>query len=83
MINPIKRITTMTEWKFRVSHNARREAPNYKQGCYADLGDANEVFDGILEELEGESFTITLEEVDKDWMGCLYPVRTIRKEIRN
>lgn len=73
----------MEEWKFRVSHNAKREAPNYKQGCYAVLDDANEVFDGILEELEGEKFEITLEEIDTDWLGFPYPVRTIRKEIRN
>ena len=73
----------MTEWKYRVRHDAKRETFNYKQGCFASLDVANDVFDGIKDELNGESFTIILEEVDRDYMGFVRPVRTIKKEIIN
>lgn len=73
------------EWNYRVRHNAKCPTYDYQEGCYTKEV-AEEVFDGIVEELSGrtkEPFTVTLEKVDRDYMGIIYVEKVIKSETRN
>ena len=76
----------MDEFKYRVRHDSEVHTFDYQPGIFASEDCANEVFDGIVEELECRSkkpFTVILEEVDRDYLGFVHTKRVIKHVKRN